>query len=241
MNQSVRGLKLKVKSYTATIIMLFVLSIASIKKIRQVLSWKQIGLFVLVSSLFGYAWTLTVNNCFDVPAWSFTKESFLGIIIWNTILEDFFFYPISATLFLWLIVTLDTVIKSFGYLKDKYAMIITFSAISAMFCFVDKIGLSIVIFFVIPAFVYDRSYVFFKNKVFLLLNLILIPASGLWDLWSTTIAPLVGCSVQWYYPESLYTGWIWNSPISITPFFTIAGVFFSYFLYIRIRYNHGND
>jgi len=219
------------KNYTATIISLFLLACLSIKKIRQIF------IYVGVSTFFGYAWTLTVNNVFDVPAWSFTKESFSGVVIFNTILEDFFFYPISSILFLLLIVWSESLIKTQNNAILSRILFLLYVCMEIVFSCVDSIGLSVSLFFAVPSiFLY---VLFLYNKIhatrWLFISAIIIPASSLWDLWSTTIAHKLGFQTQWYYPDELYRGWIFNSPISITPWFTIAGILFSYSVYLFVK------
>lgn len=222
--------------YTKSIAVLMSMAIVFLFSIKKVFTSKQIAYYVGFGTLLGYAWTLLVNNFWEVPAWSFTKVSVIGWTWFNTVFEDYLFYPVTSVIFLWINVKSESWFK---LNENKLITMIIFALyiiVSIAFCFVDSVGMSVSVFFSIPTII---MFYFVWEKVncyrLLAMSAIVLPLSSLWDLYSTTWAQMIGMNTQWYYPKELYVGWILNSPISITPWFTLSCISFSYSLYLVVK------
>lgn len=200
---------------------------------------KIFGLFMGIIPLW-YVWNISVNNMGISPAWSFSKYSIFGIEIFKMQLEDYFFYPLCS----WM---LYIIIRKVDIFKKTYKTSLIFMLILIVFYSrFDAIGFSISVL-VLPFFcimiIDDKTRMYFSNKTFTITNIIFVPLSGLWDINSTTIKLHFYGLVEWYYPRSsgLFNDcmWIGNSPLSITPYLSIAGIFITYVAYcfLESRYS----
>jgi hypothetical protein len=192
---------------------------------------KIFGLFMSIIPCW-YAWNISVNNIGISPAWSFSKYSIFGMEIFRMQLEDYFFYPLCSWMLYIIIGQVDIFKKAY---KSSLIFIL---ALLVFYSHFDAIGFSISIL-VFPFFciviIDDKTRIYFSNKTFLIMNAIFVPLSGLWDINSTTIKLQFYGLVEWYYPKSsgLFNEhlWLWNSPFSITPYLSIAGIFITYVVY----------
>jgi hypothetical protein len=243
--------KIWFKSYSIFLSIMLLFSISFIRKVLTIMTKKQTAIYVLVMTFTGYAWTLTSNNIAEEPAWAFSKLAFFGIELCNMILEDYLFYPINAFFFL-VIMYFFRNIKDFTF--NKQLIIPVYLVLIALFSMLDFMGFLVSVFFIIPGLIFIMNknvFEAFNTKVFLYLNIILNIFSFIWDLNSTYFRAIYfdKAGVQWYYPKNNIVSlmdsnmfsninWAWildSSPISITPYFSIAGIFFAYALYLKIK------
>jgi len=224
------------KSYPIVLAIVALINAVFYRSIMQ--NPKIFGLFMAIIPGW-YAWNISVNNMGNLPAWCFSKYSVFGTEFFRMQLEDYFFYPLCS----WM---LYIIIRRIDIFKKSYKISLIFIlALMVFYANFDAIGFSISIL-VFPFFcimiIDDKTRMYFSNKTFTIMNVIFVPLSGLWDINSTTIKLKMFGLVEWYYPKStgLFSDhlWLWNSPFSITPYLSIAGIFITYvaYCYLESRY-----
>jgi len=243
--------KIWAKSYSIFLVLILIFSLILKGRVFKMMSKKAVFLYVVSLSVVGYIWTILSNSIAQEPAWAFTKISIWGYELFNMVLEDWFFYPVNAFFFL-VVLSFFNGIKDFKHNRLAFGLIFTCNLLYIMFfSMLDIMGLLVSFFYIFPAMCFMSLFpdLKFNSKVYMLLNMVLLPFSTIWDLNSTLFRVhwLGDWAVQWYYPKNnftqiglMFSDWDWSwvlgvSPISITPYFSIGGILFAYTLYLFIQ------
>lgn len=207
--------------YTKTIIGLLIFCIMIIPRVLKSMTKMQLFIYWLGMFLIGIIWTLIVNNIYVDPAWVFSKESYSGWSFCNIIFEDYLFYVCSPVVFLVVFILLPRISKFPVWLA------FTILPVSILFSVESFVGLAILICFSLPMLILAVQN---NWKINWYSFLLLIPSTA-WDYLSTNYL------YHWTYPKYIYKFWLLNSPLVITPWFSIIGILLAYqwYLFVRIK------
>lgn len=212
------------------------------------INWKKLGWVVLIGSVFGLSWTCAMTFFDpDFPGWIYHPWAIVGIDF-GVVFEDLLFYPLCGIFFF----IVKSKIPEIGVskLSHKIAVFTVLLGLSIVSLFIWHFGgISITLWFMIPGLV---MMIFSLKKLsvpkFLLTGLFIVFFACSWDILAVTILPnIFTWANQWIYVSFDINGvahhstlwldyttnrwdWIGNSPLEITPWFSVSGWVFIYFL-----------
>jgi hypothetical protein len=229
------------KGYFDIMVVLGLIGCYNLISKRRVVNWFKFFSFLLFSTVFNYTWGIYNANLVTTgPAWVFLDGGWTGIE-WLITLDDSIFYVVCEICFYFLFFAIK---GSDSHLNDwRRGQIVTKSLHVLLgvvsFFILGQCGISVTVLFLIPAAILSLSTKI-NIKHYWLLFLYCIFFSTAWDYAATTwIRALTGhgWAAQWVYnPDpALFVKswewlWGWNSPASITPWYSIAGIYFNYML-----------
>lgn len=226
-----------------------------IKGLKDI-NYKQFSIYIIVGAIFGWSWNVFMNQ-FDpnFPGWLYHHWSIIGWEFGGVVFEDIIFYVVCGGFFY----ILQNKIPEFGKgtALQKYIVVGVMSLLSILSCIIFGLaGVSITLWFMLTAIAFfiiakDQIYL---GKMFVIVGFVILFAS-MWDILVITIIPSIkgyAWASSWVYitfdinniphHSSLFLdytnnrwAWIGNSPIEITPWFSICGGFFCYTLAEVVR------
>ncbi|RPJ55920.1 MAG: hypothetical protein EHM12_11165 [Dehalococcoidia bacterium] len=250
------------KLYPIILVILSILNAFFIKKLFKRISWNPVIITTLLCWTIGITWN-SVMMAYDknFQAWMFHPWSTIPFLdkFYISHILDWIFYPICGIFFI-LILELNANItcikfRDIDYFCKTIIIFVYFVLIIAGF-FVDTATRFEILFFALPGlscviFLWHKGL--WNLKQFLFCSLIFISMACLWDLLATTWLhnKYAWCQQYFYisfdklgnhYQSYLFRdwnykwAWIGQSPIAITPFFSIYGTLFIYGIYYAIKY-----
>lgn len=210
--------KQREQGYTKTIIAVLVSTLLLIPRTLKYLTVRQLSIYWSGLFIIGIVWTLIVNNVYPDQAWTFTRTSILGCSFLNIVLEDYLFYLCAPIIFLSVFISFPNVYRFPVWLA------LAILPITILFAIESYVGVAMFVFVAPLLFLCVEN----KWKINWCSFLLLTP-STLWD-WAST-----NYLYHWTYPEYIYQYWLFNSPLVITPWFSIIGILLGYqwFFYVR--------
>jgi hypothetical protein len=193
-------------------------------------------------------------------SWMFNSWSTIPILdkFWFSHILDWIFYPLCGCFFIFLleITSNNNSIKSLKLDKIiKITTIIIYSLLIIFGLFLDSASRLEIAFFVIPG-LSGIIYLWVNNKwnikQFIICSIIFILIACIWDLLATTLLyhKFAWCQQYFYisfdkfgnyYHSKLFNSynnkwaWIGQSPLAITPLFSVYGCLFIYGVYYSVK------
>jgi hypothetical protein len=217
------------KRYAVIESILLLITAYMIIKMKNII-WDKFFLCILIGTIFGETWQTYISYADQSwPGWWYAPGKVFGYI-GKVSFEDILFYPICGTFF----ICIKELIPKFEF---KYNEKLNYFAIVFILIFTWLVmlissmgGVSIGLWFAIPGIILmalNLKKIDFGN--FILTGLFIVVFASLWDL----------CIKDWIYIDHatmqhsnlwLNQSWAWikNSPLEITPWFSIAGWIFIY-------------
>jgi hypothetical protein len=242
--------KILAKAYPIILGVMFITALVWLRKVKDSLNWKAFIVYLIIGAVFGWSWTM-VMTFYDphMPGWMYHPWAIIGLE-WGVTIEDIFFYLLCGALFY----VIRSFIPNIGSNDNpcKVLVLISFWILAALsIIFFNKGGLSITIWFLFPgALLFMLAYREINIPRFMIVGVIIVIFASVWDIMAVTIIPSIkgySWASQWIYitwdAQGIPThsklwldytthrwAWIGNSPIEITPWFSICGWIFIYSL-----------
>lgn len=221
--------KIKInKRYAGILASISIMTIAFMYRLKNI-QWKQFFVYMLIGTILGETWQIYTSHADPTwPGWWYAPGKVLGYI-GKVSIEDILFYPICGAFFFCIKRILPKVKLWHNDIFNVITLIL-FLIVTGFFVVVGNAGgLSIIAWFALPGLVllvFNMHILNFVN--FISTGIFIVGFASVWDL----------LIKDWLYVTSNFQhsnlwinaswAWIGNSPIEITPWFSIAGWVFIY-------------
>ncbi len=224
--------------YTKIIGILGVITLLALNRLYDTLKSKAYWYTVGICTFLGWGWNLLIVNFDPVyNAWWYRSQSILGIHILNVPLEDWLFYPICGKLFLCVMVLIPRRMKPTKYNAVHACVSFSFLFVSMVFYFFDVCGISLVLFFGVIAFFAFNELKYFDFRHWGICMIIFHAFSGIWDFFFQQWHYISEINGQVFHSAVFHDypiGWIGHVPMSIFPYFTLAGCMMIYSIFYKL-------
>lgn len=216
------------KRYAGVLAAISLITIALLYKLKNV-QWKHFFLYVVLGTVFGETWQIYTSYADPTwPGWWYAPGKVFGYI-GKVSIEDILFYPICGAFFFCIKRVLPKIELKHNDIFNVVALIFTIIAIQFFTMYGANGGLSIIVWFALPGLAMFLFNIYELNFVnYSLTGIFIVSFASIWDLFVK----------DWIYITNSFQhsklwisepwAWIGNSPIEITPWFSVAGWIFIY-------------
>lgn len=226
--------EIKNKRYSVILLLMSIVTFFGLNKVKDQFSLKVFAVYMLIGSIAGWSWQLFVTYLDPAySGWWYDPHK-----IWGSVglvaYEDVVFYPICGALFYLVRLIMPSVNTSQRLSQVlKVVTISIFSILGIASLFIFNIGgRSSTYWFLIPGIcLYLYTFKEINITKFLFTGLFIIAMASAWDLWIKDwlyITADLHQSKIWLDYKIHPWAWINNSPVEITPWFSICGWVFIY-------------